>query len=314
MMMKVSSPDHTQRPPMRRRRRSQPLQSKLSSADSAASPYVAMLEGVALQISLDTDGAFVLATTAATLSRSNDSLSSQRRYSFDELRSLKKRLLAVMQHGHLCHAECPWIYSFLKNYFPKKAMLTLSTGKRLAKRRDAIELCLSNVLQFVRNRQNHSCAVVTRDLAQELACALFGYDLKECSVQLLTPVEMSEVTRMSSLSFSSRSSLSSLSSSLSESDDGELLMCQICSTPLHQSYEDTNSGSDEHEDGDSDAQSRSESRLSIASSSSRVRSPARSPAHYTTTLGCGHCFHDECVLSVLNATQRCPTCDHLEIP
>ncbi|TYZ67412.1 hypothetical protein PybrP1_000471 [[Pythium] brassicae (nom. inval.)] len=250
-----------------------------------------MLEGVALQVSVDSDGVFVLDTSSA-----GNANACQRRYSFDGLRRLKKRLLAAMQHGHLCHAECPWIYSFLKNYFPKKATLALSASKRSAKRRDAVELCLTNMLQFVCDRKNHSCAVVFRDLAQELACALFGYDLRECSVQLLTPVDVFEATtRSSSLSFSS---LSSLSSSLSESDEDELSVCNVCRELLHQ-----------RRDGDSFTSTSDNSNTSDKPEHERDFEDAQ----YTTTLGCGHCFHDECAVSVLNDTQRCPTCGHREI-
>jgi hypothetical protein len=32
-----------------------------------------------------------------------------------------------------------------------------------------------------------------------------------------------------------------------------------------------------------------------------------------TTLGCGHQFHDECIVPKLNETLRCPTCNHLEV-
>ncbi|KAE8979076.1 hypothetical protein PR001_g24662 [Phytophthora rubi] len=34
---------------------------------------------------------------------------------------------------------------------------------------------------------------------------------------------------------------------------------------------------------------------------------------YATVLRCGHQFHDECIVPVLNKTLRCPTCHRLEI-
>jgi predicted Zn-ribbon and HTH transcriptional regulator len=33
---------------------------------------------------------------------------------------------------------------------------------------------------------------------------------------------------------------------------------------------------------------------------------------YTTTLSCGHTFHDECIVPKLNEELRCPTC-HAEV-
>ncbi|GAB9476720.1 hypothetical protein Gpo141_00013779 [Globisporangium polare] len=290
----------SQRPVTRRRRRSAP-KPKLSSVDSFASAHVAMLESATLQVSVASGDSHQFAVTTQ---RSTSTTVSTQRYSFDELRQLKKKLLAVMQQGHLCHAECPWIYSYLKNYFPRKTSLTLSTEKRTTKRRDAIERCLSNVLQFVQSKHNHSCAVVTKDLAQELACALFGYDLNEYSVQLLTPVDSTVRGAMDSLS-----SLSSFSS-LSDSDDEELQTCQLCKSSLQQQHGNNNNSSDD----DDDHQSFLRSPVSVASHVSSSSFGSRSSAsYYTTTLGCGHRFHDECIVPVLNDTQRCPTCDHLEI-
>lgn len=262
--------------------------------DSFVSAHVAMLEHATLQVSIAGDNQFVITTQ-----RSTSTTVSSQRYSFDELRQLKKKLLAVMQQGHFCHAECPWIYSYLKNYFPKKTSLTLSSEKRMTKRRDAIQLCLSNVLQLVQSKHNHSCAVVTHDLAQELACVLFGYDLKEYSVQLLTPVD--SMVRGAMESFSSLSSLS-------ESDDEELQTCQLCKSTLqHQHSNNNSSASDDDED-----RAFLRSPTSVASQASSFGS-RNSASYYITTLGCGHRFHDECIVPVLNDTQRCPTCDHLEI-
>lgn len=288
--MSTSSPQppsgSTERPAMRRRRRSAP---KLSSMDSFVSAHVAMLESATLQVAIAGDNQF-----AITTQRSTSTTVSSQRYSFDELRQLKKKLLAVMQQGHFCHAECPWIYSYLKNYFPRKTSLTLSSEKRTIKRRDAIELCLSNVLQFVQSKYNHSCSVVTHDLAQELACVLFGYYLKEYSVQLLTPVDSG--VRGAMESFLSLSSCSSVS----ESDDEELQSCQLCTKSLHQQHGNSSSSDDDDD--------RTVLKSPVSSLGSRS-----SVSYYTMTLGCGHHFHDECIVPVLNDTKRCPTCDHLEI-
>lgn len=275
----------SQRSMPRRRRRSVP-KSNLSSSESFVFPHIVMLENITMDVSID-GNAFVIATQ-----RAGGSTISSQRFSFDDLRQLKKRLLEVMQQGHYCQAECPWIYSFLKSYFPKKTALTLSRTQRMIKRRDAITMCFTKVLQFIANKNNHCCSIVTEVLSHEFARLLFGFETTEYSVQLLTPVGIRDT-------FASCSSTSSLSDS---SGEEETQRCEVCTSSLHQSESDGDSELGVH-------------RASNCSTTSTALSTGRrtSCAYYTMTLRCGHRFHDECILPILNETQRCPSCNRLEI-
>ncbi|KAF1327211.1 hypothetical protein FI667_g7775, partial [Globisporangium splendens] len=266
--------------PRRRRRSAVPKPKLSSSSDLLAHPHLALLDNVTMDISIDSSDKFVVTTR-----RTGDNATSRQLHSFDDLRQLKKRLLVIMQEGHVCQAECPWMYSFLKSYFPKKRTLTLSKTQKMTKRRDAVEMCLSNVLQFITNKSNHSCRIVTNTLAQEFVGLLFGYDTKEYSVQLLTPVEM----RSTFNSFSSTSSLSEISDVEDVDTDAP---CQVCKASLLQS--------------ESEGEGNQPTSLTPTGRCSTL-------CVYTMTLRCGHCFHDECIMPILNETRRCPTCDHLEI-
>uniref|UniRef100_K3X4Y5 RING-type domain-containing protein n=1 Tax=Globisporangium ultimum (strain ATCC 200006 / CBS 805.95 / DAOM BR144) TaxID=431595 RepID=K3X4Y5_GLOUD len=266
--------------PRRRRRSAMPKSKLSSSSDLLVYPHLALLDNVTMDIIIDNNDKFVITTK-----RAGDNAMSRQLHSFDDLRELKKRLLAIMQQGHVCQAECPWMYSFLNSYFPKKRTLTLSKTQKMAKRRDAVEMCLSNVLQFITNKSNHSCRIVTNALAQEFVGLLFGYDTKEYSVQLLTPVELRST-------FNSFSSTSSLSESSDVEDVDAEAPCQVCKASLLQSE-----GEGEGNEPTALTPTGRRSTLCV----------------YTMTLRCGHRFHDECIMPILNETRRCPTCDHLEI-
>lgn len=58
---------------------------------------------------------------------------------------------------------------------------------------------------------------------------------------------------------------------------------------------------------------KSDSGKGVGSDVSPANSARGRSSVYATVLKCGHQFHDECIVPVLNETLRCPTCHHLEI-
>ncbi|KAG7395028.1 hypothetical protein PHYBOEH_004355 [Phytophthora boehmeriae] len=203
--------------------------------------------------------------------------------SFNELAVFQQRLLKVMQLGHLCHAECPYLYSSLKGRFPKECYLYSSSSYVTSKRSHAIEECFSTLLEAMSRRENHaSCSILPGTVAQEFITFL-NEDLPidheyrwenfttfsktsssstlystDSSSHSLTPVGLSRCWQSSS-----DHSLESFRSA--GSNNSMLSMCGLCTN------EDTAKGS-------------------------------------LTTLSCGHRFHDECVVAKLNETLACPTC------
>ncbi|RLN56560.1 hypothetical protein BBJ29_000152 [Phytophthora kernoviae] len=88
--------------------------------------------------------------------------------SFKELADFQQRLLEAMQLGHICHAECPYLYSSLKGRFPKECYLYSSSSYVTSKRSHAIEEGFSNLLEALSKRENHaSCSILPGTVAQE---------------------------------------------------------------------------------------------------------------------------------------------------
>jgi hypothetical protein len=217
-----------------------------------------------------------------------------RAHPFESFEALHAQLLLALQHGHLCSAGCPWLFSLLTSEFPKRHLFQRNASPRTAEaRRRKLLQVLSSTLEFLLDRKNHTCSVATTDVAKLLAEFLYGEDkAAEFIVE-----SYSEAETTSSNDSSRRRSLGVLCNEeeevYSSSSSTELMLCGVCKAPVACEAE------------------RKGPRASSASpvnASSRRRSSV-----YATVLQCGHQFHDECIVPVLNETLRCPTCHHVEI-
>lgn len=103
--------------------------------------------------------------------------------SFDEYRKLQQRLIKKLQHGHFCNADCPWLYGFLKSYFPKKLVFTFSSAKVVESRKQTLERFFAALLGFLRDRKNHCCSVVMTGFADELVEFIYGDALQQYGLE-----------------------------------------------------------------------------------------------------------------------------------
>ncbi|KAG2807810.1 hypothetical protein PC129_g15716 [Phytophthora cactorum] len=262
--------------------------------------YVALLEPLQLRLQSARDSKrplFILQVQRRSSSNngrhsptgSNHSWSSPR--PFEDFEALHKRMILALQHGHFCNAGCPWLFSFLSSEFPKKHIFQRNFSPRIVEtRREKLLELLTSTLEFLLDRKNHACAVAATDVAKLVAEFLYGEDaVTQFIVESYSESEAS--TSSNNNTGSQRRSFSVLcgdEDAASHDSSGELSICSVCNGPLVCQV----------------------NRLkgSPASSSSR-----RLSSVYATVLQCGHQFHDECIVPVLNKTLRCPTCHHLEI-
>ncbi|KAG6611557.1 uncharacterized protein IUM83_13694 [Phytophthora cinnamomi] len=222
---------------------------------------------------------------------------------FEDFEALHRRLTLALQHGHFCNAGCPWLFSLLTSEFPKKHIFQRKSSPRTveARRAKLLEL-LTSTLEFLLDRKNHACSVATTDVAKLLAEFLYGED----AVAQYILESYSETESASTNNSSRRRSLGVLcseqedaasnqdaaSTNSGESGAGPSI-CGVCSGALTCEADTTKSDS--------------------GTEASPARESRRRSSVYATVLRCGHQFHDECIVPVLNETLRCPTCHHLEI-
>ncbi|OWZ03259.1 hypothetical protein PHMEG_00025047 [Phytophthora megakarya] len=206
---------------------------------------------------------------------------------FEDFETLHNRLVLALQHGHFCNAGCPWLFSFLTSEFPKKHIFQRNCSpKTVEARREKLLELLTSTLEFLLDKKNHACIVATTDVAKLVAEFLYGQDsVAQFMVETCSKSESSNN--------SSQPSLGVLCGDEEDPPKTSLMTCGVCNAPLISQVEKGNQRC---------------SSISPVHSGSRRRSSV-----YATVLQCGHQFHDECILPVLNDTLRCPTCHHLEI-
>lgn len=224
----------------------------------------------------------------------------RQRRSFEEYHAFQQRLLQAMRHGHFCEAECPFLYTFVKSYFPRPALFGATSACAVDKRREALARCLDTLQKFVVDRANLSCAVVSTAVADAVFEFVVG-DVANPAHPLHAVVQQQlqqQLAEDANCSSSRSSCLSFTSSTSDESEEPELDagcgLCALCNSSL---------------DGEAFADVKTPPMLgSRSSSASSCVSSRCSSLSYTTTLACGHIFHDECIVAELNARMACPTC------
>lgn len=87
-------------------------------------------------------------------------------------RSFQHRLLTALERGHVCKAECPWLYMFVASHFPKRVLFGATFSRRADRRGQALLRWLTVLRFFLLDRSNHTCSVVVNGVASELVAFL----------------------------------------------------------------------------------------------------------------------------------------------
>lgn len=302
----------------------------------------AFLEQVKLEISVTkqhADVRYVLSVQHAKLGTTW-----QHARSFDEYRKLQQRLLKLLHHGHFCRADCPWMFTFLKSYFPKSLLFNFASARVVAARKAALERFFATAQSFLLNRTNHACGFLSAAVANELVEFIYGDVLKQYALEQLSNTQPSVASSVSGILGLRRALADSSGDSGSDEDDGSYsscadTICQLCDSSLYGEARASAAATGlslTERSGRTSSSLSVESRESLeldmvvaslaasvgvkaavsptsSSWSSAGSVSGRRNTHYVTTLECGHQFHDECVVPKLNETLCCPTCGHLEI-
>uniref|UniRef100_A0AAV1TFZ4 RING-type domain-containing protein n=1 Tax=Peronospora matthiolae TaxID=2874970 RepID=A0AAV1TFZ4_9STRA len=197
---------------------------------------------------------------------------------FKEFCELKEAIIAVLDHGHFCPSNCPWLYMYAAHHFPRRRIFRSRRPSVIASRLSGLQTYVSTLLRMAKQNRNLECAVSSTKLPQLIYNFLF-----EGMV-----FGQSDFTRLSE----HRLSLAGRDSTFVDNDypTQEAEDCFLCRKAL---VADDN--------------------VSIVPASHRSGlSGDKKSGSYAmaglTTLLCGHCFHDECILVKLNESLLCPLC------
>jgi hypothetical protein len=125
--------------------------------------------------------------------------------SYDQCRGFQQRLLSVLQRGHFCFAECPWLYTFIKRIFPKPKLFKYTTPKVVESRRFALSRFFLTLQAILVNPMNQSCGVLSGAVANEVVGFLTNHEDSEAIAhwQQLSPASIRPLARTFSESFMS---------------------------------------------------------------------------------------------------------------
>ncbi|TYZ61852.1 hypothetical protein PybrP1_011968, partial [[Pythium] brassicae (nom. inval.)] len=139
---------------------------------------------------------------------------------FEEYKAFQNRLVAAMQRGHLCFAECPWLFTFVKQSFPKPSFFNYASPRVVELRRRALGSFFNTLQAVLLNRANHCCDVLTDAVAREFVGFVYGDASSSAPWELTSPVAARGgiSARTFSETFLAPSSTSSLTSD-EESDE-----------------------------------------------------------------------------------------------
>jgi hypothetical protein len=222
---------------------------------------------------------------------------------FDEYRRFQKKLVKLLSHGHFCNAECPWLYTFIKSYFPKNLFLTYRFTKVLTLRREALTYFFQTIQKFLLNHENYTCSIISFVIAKEFITFVYGDLPGGMPHPAVSKLLMSPSSKNSTFDSDASTSddddiqhtsdpndSSILSFSFSSTDQESTHLCQLCQCLLA-------------------VETNCQVRNTTKSNSRHNKKLHHTAAHpYATRLCCGHEFHDECIIPRLNEALVCPIC------
>nr|CCA16552.1 conserved hypothetical protein [Albugo laibachii Nc14] len=247
---------------------------------------------------------------------------------YEEYRTFQKGILRALQHGHFCDAECPWLYMFVKSYFPKKSLFSFwrSSSQNRKTRQDALHRFLQTLQFLLLAPQNHQCGIlmtfVIPKFVQFLAdeSSLDDNHIHLCSSASIRSAHsfLTQQTKCESWkSITHQGSGPSLLENAYKSHDHldkstvsstaltelvpDATVCTVCGVRLDR---DPSLSASDNESSASfgileEIEGRTSSQMSLHTSEY---------APCLITLTCGHQFHDECIVFQLNMKPECPTC------
>ncbi|KAG7390518.1 hypothetical protein PHYPSEUDO_007744 [Phytophthora pseudosyringae] len=198
---------------------------------------------------------------------------------FKEFFELKEAIARVLDYGHFCPSNCPWLYMYAAHHFPRRHIFRSRSPSVISARLSELQTYFSTLLRMAKQNRNLECTVSSTKLPQLIYGFLF---------------EGMVFDRSDFMRLSERLSMGGRESSFLDNDptqDPE--DCFICRKALV---------------GDDTVSIVPAAPSSKRGPSGVSRKVDKHVMAGLTTLDCGHCFHDECILAKLNESLTCPLC------
>ncbi|KAG6611668.1 uncharacterized protein IUM83_13697 [Phytophthora cinnamomi] len=93
---------------------------------------------------------------------------------FSDYSALRKNLLRELQPGHNCSAECKWLYTVVKQHFPKTQMTFALCSLKTERRRAALLRAMTTIQSTLVTHGNRGCKVLMGGVLNTFSTFLVG--------------------------------------------------------------------------------------------------------------------------------------------
>ncbi|CAH0479102.1 unnamed protein product [Peronospora belbahrii] len=123
---------------------------------------------------------------------------------FDDFRRFRKQLMRDLQNGHACPAECKWLYTVIKNHFPKPNLLPIYSSRVVETRRQSLIRLLRTLQASLINRGNQGCKVLVQSVCRAFTTFMVGDNTQLPDMMMrLSDCSSGQSSRASATSFTS---------------------------------------------------------------------------------------------------------------
>ncbi|CAK4692543.1 hypothetical protein LEN26_000780 [Aphanomyces euteiches] len=107
-----------------------------------------------------------------------------------DFKAFREGVSSALEHGHLCDAECPWLYFHVQAAKPHQSLFRSSTHpKQIQANLEQHQILVDLVVQFIKSYKNQCCYRASTLTPQELVMFLFpGMDDDAVSLYMATPM------------------------------------------------------------------------------------------------------------------------------
>ncbi|KAG6976211.1 hypothetical protein JG688_00001594, partial [Phytophthora aleatoria] len=92
---------------------------------------------------------------------------------FKEFYELKEAVASVLDYGHFCPSNCPWLYMYAAHHFPRRRIFRSRSPSVISGRLSELQTYFSTLLRMAKQNRNLECAVSSTKLPQLIYDFLF---------------------------------------------------------------------------------------------------------------------------------------------
>lgn len=222
---------------------------------------------------------------------------------FREFHELKEAIVDALDHGHFCKSNCPWVYMYVAHHFPRRHLFRSRSPSVISNRISELQTFMSTVLGMWKENRSLDCSISASRLPHLLFDFLFqGMVLDLADINNIAAATGGGTDRTSLGGGSLGGSFLDGTARVSED------MCCICHRELvtpDTSIAIAPPSSSNKENATGSGNSSDSTKTYSSAETFKSEEPLMASL---TTLQCGHCFHDECILAKLNESLVCPRC------